>query len=84
MELSGYSSQLSAVAKQRYMEKVTAVGLAKDPYCIEDHFEWEKSPELLPSIAWSDVILFMVATPSPYTGEAIEVHQPEYEHINGY
>ena len=42
---SEYLQQLSAVAKQRYKEKVFRGGFLSDSYCISDS-EWEKSPEL--------------------------------------
>ena len=69
---SEYLQQLSPVAKHRYKKKVSLSGLKTDPYCIKD-LEWEKSPELLPEISWSDVMIYMISTPSPYTGEAVKV-----------
>ena len=58
-----YLQQLSSVAKHRYKEKVSLAGLKTDPYCIK----------LLPEISWSDVMIYMISTPSPYTGEAVKV-----------
>ena len=69
---SEYLQQLSSVAKHRYKEKVLLAGLKTDPYCIEE-CDWEKSPELLPALSWSDVMVYMISTPSPYTGEAVKV-----------
>uniref|UniRef100_A0A1X7VNI4 Uncharacterized protein n=1 Tax=Amphimedon queenslandica TaxID=400682 RepID=A0A1X7VNI4_AMPQE len=68
---SGYLQQLSSVARLRYKEKVSKTGLKVDPYSIKNS-EWEKSPELLPAISWSDVTVYMISTPSPYTGEALK------------
>ena len=69
---SEYILQLSSVSRQRYIEKLTKVGLSNDPYCLESP-EWEKDPEKLPSLSWSDIMLFMASTPSPYTKESIKV-----------
>ena len=69
---SGYLQQLSSVAKLRYKEKVFKTGLKVDPYSISSS-EWDKSPELLPAMSWSDVTVYMISTPSPYTGEALKV-----------
>ena len=51
---SEYILQLSSVSRQRYIEKLTKVGLSNDPYCLESP-EWEKDPENLPSLSWSDI-----------------------------
>ena len=64
--------QLSSVSRQRYIKKLTKVGLSNDPYCLESP-EWEKDPENLPSLSWSNIMMFMVSTPSPYTKESIKV-----------
>ena len=49
--------------------------LKTDPYYINNS-EWEwKSPELLPTVSWSDVMIFMVSTPSPHTREAVKVEE---------
>ena len=72
VQWSEYILQLSAVGKERYKEKVVLGGLRTDPYCIND-LEWEKSPEFLPEMRWSDVMVYMIETPSPYTGEAVKV-----------
>ena len=56
------------------MEKVSKVGLKTDPYCINNS-EWEKSPELLPTVSCSDVMIFMVSTPSPHIREAVKVEE---------
>ncbi len=39
------------------------------------HSHWSNEPELIPSISWSDVMLYIVSTPSPYTKEAIKVRK---------
>ena len=50
-------------------------GLSTDPYAIDDGY-WTDAPEIVPDVQWSDMILYMIATPrpSPYTREAIEVN----------
>ena len=71
MELkSEYFANLSADAKVRYESKVTSTGLGQDPYAIK---EWTESPENIPEVQWSDMMLYMVTTPSPYTREEIKV-----------
>ena len=45
---SEYILQLSSVSRQRYIEKLTKVGLSNYPYCLESP-EWENDPENLPS-----------------------------------
>ena len=59
-------------AKQRYESKVAGTGLSVDPYVIDDH-DWTQEPETVPRLAWSDVMLYMVSTPSPFTKEALKV-----------
>ena len=49
-----------------------SAGLNVDPYVIEG---WSQNPEDIPKVHWSDVVLYMVSTPSPYTKEAIKVCQ---------
>ena len=67
---SEYLLSLSAEAKQRYENKITGTGLDVDPYVID---EWTQDPTNIPRMAWSDVCLYMVSTPSPYTKEAVKV-----------
>jgi len=80
---SEYVLQLSAQSRQRYEEKLNKVGLTSDPYCLENS-EWEKNPEELPLLTFSDVMMFMVATPSPYTKESIKVHSRTRKKHNIY
>ena len=58
--------------KQRYHQKITTTGLQVDPYVIEES-QWTREPEEIPLLQWSDVVLYMVSTPSPYTRETIKV-----------
>ena len=44
--------------------------LNKDPYIIND---WTDSPETIPDVHYSDMMLYVTVTPSPYTREAIKV-----------
>lgn len=67
---SEYFLALSADSRKRYECKVTSAGLSKDPYAIE---EWTETPESTPDVQWSDMMLYMISTPSPYTREAIKV-----------
>lgn len=69
---SEYFAQLSKEAKARYEGKVTSAGLDVDPYCINESL-WSREPEVIPKVMWTDISLYMVATPSPYTKEAVKV-----------
>ena len=69
---SEYFMQLSAQSKDRYECKVLSCGLSIDPYAIED---WTESPEFSPRVDWSDMMLYMVSTPSPHTKETIKASQ---------
>ena len=71
-KLSSYYSGLSAEAKQRYQQKIATTGLKVDPYVIEES-QWTREPEEIPLLQWSDIVLYMVSTPSPYTRETIKV-----------
>ena len=64
--------KLLSEAKKRYESKIVSAGLNVDPYVIEG---WSQNPEDIPKVHWSDVMLYMVSTPSPYTKEAIKVSQ---------
>lgn len=68
--VSEYLLGLSTEAKQRYECKVVAAGLTEDPYVIES---WTRDPEKLPRLARSDVVIYMVSTPSPHTKEVMKV-----------
>ena len=70
--MSEYFSNLTAGARKRYEVKVTSAGLSIDPYCI-DESEWSREPEIVPELCWSDVMLYMVSTPSLHTKEGIKV-----------
>ena len=69
---SEYFTTLSAVAAKRYEAKVTNTGLNIDPYAIPD-CNWTSAPENLPQILWSNLMLYIISTPSPYTREEIKV-----------
>ena len=69
---SEYLAQLSTETKTRYELKVTSTGLNVDPYCIDESL-WTREPEVIPKMMWTDILFYMVSTPSPYTKEAIKV-----------
>lgn len=70
--MSEYYSKLSGEAKARYCAKVCGVGLKTDPYAIASEF-WVDDPEKIPDVAWSDMFMYMIATPSAYTKEEMKV-----------
>ena len=67
---SEYFDGLSTEAKARYTRKIILPGLTIDPYCIR---EWTENPEIVPAVKMSNMLLYLVATPSPYTKEEIKV-----------
>ena len=58
--------------EDNYESKVISSGLRTDPYAIDDR-HWTETPEIVPDVQWSDMMLYMIATPSPYTREEIKV-----------
>ena len=67
---SEYFSALSAASRARYERKVIAAGLTTDPYCIE---QWHEDLDSFPEVNWSDMIVYLTATPSENTREAMKV-----------
>ena len=65
-----YFKGLSTDARTRYEKKLLATGLKMDPYTINN---WTDSPDVIPDVHYSDMMLYMTVTPSPYTREAIKV-----------
>ena len=71
MELkSDYFHGLTAASKTRYETKVLASGLEVDPYSITT---WVVNSEEFPEVNLSDMVMYMISTPSPYTREEIKV-----------
>ena len=70
---SEHICSISDISRGRYEAKVTATGLDIDPYAIDAGL-WLHEPEVIPQLSLSDVMLYMVSTPSPYTKEAIKVN----------
>ena len=68
---SEYFESLSGDARVRYETKLLTAELTKDPYSIT---EWIEEPSVIPDIKWSDFMLYMVSTPSPYTKEEVKVN----------
>ena len=63
---------MSAESKQRYTDKVTGVGLKKDPYTIPSE-HWQAELNHVPNVALSDMFVYMVTTASAYTKEEMKV-----------
>ena len=70
LKKSEYFMSFSADFKARYRSKVICAGPTTYPYCIEG---WTETREVVPSVQWSDVMLYMVSTPIPYTHEEMKV-----------
>ena len=66
-----YTQGLSVVARDRYESKVLQAGLDTDPYSMDDS-KWFETPDVMQNTSWSDLMLYMTSTPSPYTKEEIK------------
>ena len=67
---SDYFHGLTAASKTRYESKVLSSGLKVDPYSITT---WVVNSEDFPEVNISDMVMYMISTPSPYTREEIKV-----------
>ena len=67
---SDYFHGMTAASNAHYETKVLASGLKADPYSITT---WVMNSEEFPEVNLSDMVIHMISTPSPYTGEEIEV-----------
>ena len=66
--LPGYLSSLeNLVAKRRYQEKLALIG-GLDPYETV-RSEWIDDVDLWPSVTCVNVAMYLLLTPSPYSGE---------------
>ena len=70
--VSEYFCGLSGEAKAMYSTKVCGVGLKTDPYTIPNEL-WMAEPDRIPNVAWNDMFMYMIATPSAYTKEEMKV-----------
>ena len=48
------------------------MGLNTDPYAIPNDLCMAE-PDRIPDVAWSDMFMYMIATPSAYTKEEMKV-----------
>ena len=67
---SDYFHGLTAASKTCYETKVLSSGLKVDPYSITT---WMVNSEDFPEVNISDMVMYMISTPSPYTCEEIKV-----------
>ena len=66
--LGGYlSSMKDQEAKKRYLDKLHIIG-GLDPYETERK-EWKDNVDLWPSITHVNLGMYLLVTPSPYSGE---------------
>ena len=61
---------LLAASRTRYERKVIAAGLTTDPYSIE---QWHEDMNSLPEVNWTDMIVYLTATPSENSYQAMKV-----------
>ncbi|XP_041840869.1 uncharacterized protein LOC121639609 [Melanotaenia boesemani] len=69
-----YREGLDPQAKRRYTEKLGFVGGA-DPYELAPTSWSNEDPESLPSIAYPDIVNYLVFSPSPYTAEDLKSYK---------
>ena len=69
---SPYFRSLSVESQKRYEEQIVTAGLKTDPYTMEAQL-WTEEPEVIPDVNWSDMMLYMINTSSPYTKEEMKV-----------
>ena len=68
--VEGYLSSIQDQdAKKRYTDKLDAIG-GLDPYETEKK-EWKDDIDLWPSITHVHIGMYLLITPSPYTGEQL-------------
>ena len=66
--LPGYQSSLeNDDARKRYTDKLAVIG-GVDPYDT-DRKEWFDDVDLWPSVTCVHIAMYLLVTPSPYTGE---------------
>eukprot|EP00731_Ephydatia_muelleri_P019758 Em0012g583a len=82
-QVSEYYSELSGEAKARYESKVRNSGITVDPYAIRDDC-WVKEMDVanIPEVKWSDMFMYLICTPSPYTREEMKVIPSEVREIS--
>ena len=78
---SDFFFDLSSQAKERYEAKVVSAGLRIDLYAIED---WKEVPKEVPDVRWSDTMLYMVSTPSPYTSKRDKGSEKKNTSVEGF
>ena len=69
--VSEYVLSLMGESKKRYESKVTSTGLKVDPYSLST---WTEDPSMIPDVKWSDMMMYLVSIPSPYTRQEIKVN----------
>ena len=57
-------------ARAWYEQTVTETGLYANLYSIDN---WEANPVVVPDVYWSDMVVYMTETPSPYPRESVKV-----------
>ena len=66
-----YVSSLTGESKKRYKCKITSTGLKVYLYRLST---WKEDPSMIPDVKWSDMMMYMVSTPSPYARQEIKVN----------
>lgn len=72
VQLSQYSSNLSTEEYERYVQKISLIGI--DPYLVS---EAERSHKIsqLPDVNSMDIMAYLITTPSPYTSKNFKAYK---------
>ncbi|CAK6974446.1 uncharacterized protein LOC112843172 [Scomber scombrus] len=74
VDAKAYREGLGPQEKERYLEKLRFIGGA-DPYELASSSWINDDPESLPSIAYPDIVNYLVFSPSPYTAEDLKSYK---------
>ena len=74
IDAKAYREGLGPQERARYLEKLRFIGGA-DPYKLAPSFWINEDPESLPSIAYPDIVNYLVFSPSPYTVEDLKSYK---------
>lgn len=73
-DAKAYREGLGPQEKARYFEKLRFIGGA-DPYELAPSSWIRDDPVILPSVAYPDIVNYLVFSPSPYTAEDLKSYK---------
>ncbi len=71
-DAKAYGGGLGPQEKARYFEKLRFIGGAADHYDLAPSSWIHDDPVILPSVAYPDIVNYLVFSPSPYTAEDLK------------